>query len=110
MAHVPTLDPARFDEDVLAADRPVLVDFYADWCPPCRAMAPVLDELAVSLGDQARIVKVDVDKAPELAQRYNVRSIPTMILFHGGEAVDTQVGAVPGPVLAGKLAAVGATA
>lgn len=102
---LPLLDPARFDREVLAADRPVLVDFYADWCPPCRAMTPILERLAADLGERARIVKVDVDQAPELARRYNVRSIPTMIVFSGGQPVDVQVGAVPGSVLAGKLAA-----
>lgn len=81
-----------FDTEVLAADGPVLVDFYADWCGPCRAQSPILDRVAERVGDAARIVKVDIDQDPELAQRYGVRSIPTLAVFENGAVRDVRVG------------------
>jgi thioredoxin 1 len=84
-------DEANFAELVLASDIPVLVDFYADWCGPCRMLAPVLEELA-SETDEAKIVKVNVDDSPRLAARYRIRSIPSLKVFDGGKVVDEHVG------------------
>jgi thioredoxin 1 len=84
-------DEANFDELVLNSDVPVLVDFYADWCGPCRRIAPVLEELAKEATD-AEIVKVNVDQDPELAARYGISSIPSLKVFEGGEVVDEYTG------------------
>jgi thioredoxin 1 len=81
-----------FDKLVLESPVPVLVDFWAEWCAPCRAMAPAIDELARELGDRARIVKVDVERARQVAGEYGIRSIPTLALFQGGEVGDVLVG------------------
>lgn len=83
---------AEFEQEVLQSPIPVLVDFWADWCGPCRMMAPVLDEIASELGDSLKVIKVNVDEEGELAQRYGVMSIPTLVVFKGGEAVETSVG------------------
>ena len=84
---------SNFATEVLEADRPVLVDFWAEWCGPCRAIAPVLDELSTELAGKVKIVKLNVDENPGIASQYGVRSIPTMILFKGGEAADMKIGA-----------------
>ena len=84
----------QFDTTVLQSDLPVLVDFYADWCGPCRVMAPVLDEIAHSHAGQLLVVKVDTDRAPAISQRYGIRSIPFFGRFEHGKLVRTAVGAV----------------
>lgn len=84
-----------FESTVLKADKPVLVDFWAEWCGPCKMVAPVLDELAEEIGDQVQIAKVNVDDNNELAFQYQVSSIPTMILFKDGEVADRVIGAMP---------------
>lgn len=84
---------ADFATEVLNADQPVLVDFWAEWCGPCKAIAPVLEELSTELADKVKIVKLNVDENPNTMTQYGVRSIPTMILFKGGEPADIKVGA-----------------
>ena len=84
---------ATFGQEVLSANEPVLVDFWADWCGPCRAIAPVLEELSSELDGKVKIVKLNVDENPSIAAQYGVRSIPTMILFKGGQAADMKIGA-----------------
>jgi len=86
---------ASFGQDVLGAPRPVLVDFWAEWCGPCRMIAPALEELSEELGDRVDIVKLNIDENPEAPSRYGVRGIPTMILFRNGEPAATKVGAEP---------------
>ena len=88
-----------FEREVSAADRPVLVDFYADWCGPCKAIAPVVAELAGEYAGQVEVRKIDVDENASLASRFGVRSIPTLILFKEGQPVETVVGAVGKPAL-----------
>jgi thioredoxin 1 len=92
MANVVT--EATFDEEVLASDKPVIVDFWAEWCGPCHAVAPVLDRI-VEERDELKLVKVNIDEQPELAQRYGIASIPTMILFEDGEPKKAAIGAQP---------------
>jgi thioredoxin 1 len=82
-----------FDAEVLGASEPVLVDFWAEWCPPCKAMDPIMDDLSQELAGKVKIVKLDVETNPSTVVRYNVRAMPTMIIFKGGEPVDMKVGA-----------------
>jgi thioredoxin len=85
---------ADFDAEVLGASQPVLVDFWAEWCGPCRMMAPLLDDSAQRYGERVQIAKVNIDEHPAIASRYHVRSIPTLMIFKDGVPVATQVGAV----------------
>ena len=84
-----------FAADVLQSSTPVLVDFWAEWCGPCRMIAPALEEISGALGDRLQIVKINIDENPETPGKYGVRGIPTMLLFKNGEAVATKVGAAP---------------
>ncbi len=84
---------ATFEQDVLKAESPVVVDFWAPWCGPCRVVTPILDDLASKHGDRVSFVKMNVDENPQVAARYTILSIPTVILFEGGEAKQTVVGA-----------------
>ncbi len=86
---------AQFEADVLKADAPILVDFWASWCAPCKAIAPVLDQLAEEYDGKVKVAKVNVDENPSTPGQYGVRGIPTMILFKDGKVVDQLVGAVP---------------
>jgi thioredoxin 1 len=84
-----------FNEDVIAAKRPVLVDFFAGWCGPCMAMAPILEDVAGDNAGRLDVVKLDVDANPETATRFGIRSLPTLLLFKSGQLVASQVGALP---------------
>jgi thioredoxin 1 len=94
---------ANFDADVLKADTPVLVDYWAEWCGPCKMIAPLLDEVARDYDGKVRVVKVNVDDNPGAAQRFGIRGIPTLKLFRNGSEVATQVGAVSKSQLASFL-------
>mgnify|MGYP002030438432 FL=1 len=83
-----------FDHDVLKAEGPVLVDFWAEWCGPCKMIAPVLEELADEYGEKLKVCKMDVDANPDTAPKYGIRGIPTLILFNNGELAGTKVGAL----------------
>jgi thioredoxin 1 len=95
MGSVNKTDVAHFDADVINSNKPVLVDFWAEWCGPCRVLGPILDEVAQEVGEKAQVLKVNVDDNPELAQRYGIRGIPTMIFFKNGQASKTLVGVQP---------------
>jgi len=86
------VDSSNFNDVVLKSDAPVLVDFWAEWCPPCRVLGPMLDRAADELGDDVKIVKVDADASADLLQRFGVASIPTLILFHDGKEIERRVG------------------
>ena len=86
---------ANFDAEVLKATGPVVVDFWAEWCGPCRMIAPALDEIAGAVGDKVKIVKLNVDENPNTAAKYGIMSIPTLMLFKNGEIASRQVGAAP---------------
>jgi thioredoxin 1 len=94
-ADVVVLQDATFDSEVLKSDIPVLVDFWAVWCGPCKAIAPTVEELAKQYRGKVKVAKMDVDEHQKVPQQYGIRSIPTLLLFKGGRVVDTIVGAVP---------------
>ncbi len=98
-----TATDQTFDSEVIESEQPVLVDFWAPWCGPCRVLGPVVEELADEFQGRAKVVKVNVDDSPRVAQRFGVRSIPTLLFFQGGEVVDTTVGLARKPDLAAKL-------
>ena len=85
-------DVTHFDGDVIKASKPVLVDFWAEWCGPCRALTPILEEVAQEIGERAKIIKINVDENSSLAQKFGIRGIPTMIFFKNGQAAKTLVG------------------
>jgi thioredoxin 1 len=90
---------ANFVSDVLQSDTPVLVDFWAEWCAPCRKVEPLLEEIAGEMGDKVRIVKLNIDENPETARAYRVMSVPTLTVFKGGQPVSSVAGAKPKGVL-----------
>ena len=92
-----------FEQEVLEAETPVLVDFWAEWCAPCKMVAPVIDDLAEEYEGKIKFTKVDVDVNPQTAMKYGIRSIPTLLVFKGGSPVDQVVGAVPKAVIKKSL-------
>ena len=95
------LNQNNFDE-IIKSEKPVLVDFWAEWCGPCRMVGPIVEELATDYQDKAVVGKVNVDNNSEISMKYGIRNIPTLLIFKNGEVVDKQVGVVPKEVLAGK--------
>lgn len=95
MSSVAAVNDDSFDKEVLKSDQLVLVDFWAEWCGPCRMLSPVVDEIAESLKDKVKVVKMNVDESPTVPTKYGIRSIPTLILFKKGAAVATKVGPMP---------------
>ncbi len=84
----------NFDAEVLKSKEPVVVDFFAEWCGPCKAMAPALDQVSKELAGKVKVVKIDVDQNPEITQKYRIQAMPTLMLFKDGKVADTQVGAL----------------
>ncbi len=99
MAEEVAVTKSNFDAEVIKSEVPVVADFWAEWCGPCRMIAPVLKQLAQEYKDKIKIAKIDVDKEGELAEKYNIVSIPTILVFNKGEVVKQQIGAVPRPIL-----------
>ncbi|MCT8998175.1 thioredoxin [Chelativorans intermedius] len=94
-----TVNNSNFETDVLQASEPVVVDFWAEWCGPCKMIAPALEEISAELNGKIKVAKLNIDENPELAAQYGVRSIPTLMLFKNGEVADMKVGAAPKTVL-----------
>ncbi len=101
-----TVSDASFEQDVLKSDVPVVVDFWAVWCGPCRQIAPALDQLAEEFDGKVKVAKVNVDECPQLAGQFAVRSIPMLLVFQNGEEVNRQIGAAPKARLRGLFEAV----
>ncbi|HUP63677.1 MAG TPA: thioredoxin [Thermoanaerobaculia bacterium] len=93
--HVKQITDSEFDSSVLKSDKPVFVDFWAPWCGPCRVVGPIIEELAPSYDGKVVVTKMNVDDNPAVAQKYGVTSIPTLMMFKGGEVVDRAIGALP---------------
>ena len=99
------LTDANFEEIIAKADKPVVVDFWAEWCGPCRIVGPIINEIAEEFNDRAIVGKLDVDNNPEVSARYGIRNIPTVLFFKNGKLADKQVGAVPKSHFVSKLEA-----
>jgi thioredoxin 1 len=97
------INDMNFDSEVLKSDVPVLVDFTATWCGPCRQIAPLIDQLADEYEGRAKITKLDIDDSPAIAQRYGIRGVPSLFVFKGGEVVGQQMGAVPKATIASLI-------
>jgi thioredoxin 1 len=103
MSSAVAVTDASFEQDVLKSDVPVLVDFWAPWCGPCRMVAPIVDEIAKEFDGKIKVFKLNTDENPNVASQYGIRSIPTLMIFKGGQKVDTVVGAVPKTTLSSTL-------
>ena len=90
-----SVSDASFDADVLKSDKPVLVDFWAEWCGPCKQIAPALDHISAEMGDRLTVAKINIDENPSTPTKYGVRGIPTLMLFKNGEVAATKIGALP---------------
>ncbi len=97
------VNDGNFDEVVLKSDKPVIVDFWAEWCGPCRMIAPIIEEISKEYSERAVVVKCDVDNSPGVAAKYGIRNIPTVLYFKDGKVADKQVGAVPKSNFVSKL-------
>jgi thioredoxin 1 len=97
------MSSSEFEQQVLQSDVPVLIDFWAEWCGPCKAIGPSIEQLAQEYAGKAKVYKVDVDREGDLAQRYGIMSIPALIVFKGGKEVDRMVGAAPKPQIAALI-------
>jgi thioredoxin 1 len=104
MSNSKDVTDASFTEDVLNSSDTIMVDFWAEWCGPCRAVSPILDQIASEHSDKIKIVKLNVDDNPQMAMKYQITSIPAMKVFRGGEVVKTVIGAKPKPALEADLA------
>ena len=105
MSAARSVTDATFEQDVLNSEKTILVDFWAEWCGPCRAVGPILDQIASEHADKIEIVKLNVDENPQTAAKYQITSIPAMKVYQGGEVVKTVIGAKPKPALEADLAA-----
>ena len=105
MSAARSVTDASFEQDVLNSEKTILVDFWAEWCGPCRAVGPILDQIASEHADKIEIVKLNVDENPQTAAKYQITSIPAMKVYKGGEVVKTVIGAKPKPALEADLAA-----
>jgi len=105
MSAARSVTDATFEQDVLNSEKTILVDFWAEWCGPCRAVSPILDQIAAEHSDKIDIVKLNVDENPQTAAKYQITSIPAMKVYKGGEVVKTVIGAKPKPALEADLAA-----
>jgi thioredoxin 1 len=103
MGNTVAVTDSSFEQEVLQSSVPVLVDFWAEWCGPCRVLAPTIDQLSVEYAGKLKVVKVDVDANIEISSRYGIMSIPTVMVFKDGHAVEKIVGALPKPVLLSKI-------
>jgi len=104
MSTTKAVTDASFEADVLQSDKTILVDFWAEWCGPCRAVSPILDQIAAENSDKIEIVKLNVDDNPQTAMQYQITSIPAMKVYKGGQVVKTVIGAKPKPALEADLA------
>ena len=103
MGHPSAVTDATFEEEVINSDIPVLVDFWADWCAPCKMIAPIVDDLSTEFDGKMKFAKLDVDANPQAAMKYGVRGIPTLLIFSGGSPIDQIVGAVPKGTLKSRV-------